>query len=160
MHYPVHKTCSVHFYTQRELLTPVTMNNHSEQQRLNKISVTKLANFESRFTYRDSPARNQEESPLLRLPAEQRNKIYVLAFDTLQIYTVSPDHFKYPKTRLVETGTSLLLAYRQTHQEAAPFKGSYPHLDFRAARVGLYSLPSAKRKGVKSTPFEGTTHHN
>lgn len=37
-----------------------------------------------------STVRNQQQSPLLRLPPELRNKIYVLAIESREIYVTSP----------------------------------------------------------------------
>ena len=70
-----------------------------------------------------SAKRNQKDSPLLRLPAELRDKIYAHVFDTLNV-----DIGSHGKREGGRVHTSLLAACRQTNDEAAIYKNSFSHI--------------------------------
>ena len=74
-----------------------------------------------------SALKNQEDSLLLRLPAELRNHIYAYAFDhaTAVIYHRNDRIYN---LELRRDGNSLPLACRQLYCEAQPYVGTHQHL--------------------------------
>jgi hypothetical protein len=66
--------------------------------------------------------RNQEQSPLLRLPSEVRNMVYRYVLDTA-IIRILPNNRYLPRF-LFRTPSSLLVA-RQIHGEASAFQDQY-----------------------------------
>ncbi|KAF1928538.1 uncharacterized protein M421DRAFT_420418 [Didymella exigua CBS 183.55] len=103
--------------------------------------------------------RNQQQSPLLRLPPELRDMVYAYAFDTAQIDAVSidlTDPCSKWRPRVIETGGPLLLACSQTFNEVTRFKKTYLHI--RCHDMGWYCipwLPDAKLNAIRSITFEG-----
>ncbi|KAF9693890.1 hypothetical protein EKO04_008539 [Ascochyta lentis] len=86
----------------------------------------------SAYRYDAIAKHNQLGSPLLRLPAELRNRIYKFAFDSATVERdLSPRSTQ--RYRIVPNSSRLLLVCRQLRYEAFPFrKGSkYHHLTLR-----------------------------
>ncbi|KAH6639846.1 hypothetical protein C7974DRAFT_470275, partial [Boeremia exigua] len=77
----------------------------------------------SAYDHADITQRNQNNSPLLRLPAELRNRIYEFAFDAATLRrdlspTSAGRYFVVPDT------PRLTLVCRQIHFETRPFRGN------------------------------------
>ncbi|OSS43440.1 hypothetical protein B5807_11810 [Epicoccum nigrum] len=81
--------------------------------------------------------RNQEESPLLRLPPDLRNKVYTYAFDHATVLNAtgfrpgSSKGYRSPFTRIYEDSSRLRLVCRQLFYETSPFIDSYTYLSVR-----------------------------
>ena len=67
-----------------------------------------------------STERNQRKSPLLRLPAKLRNKIYIFALDTAAVNVRWDQH-----SILTRDDLHLPRACRQIHTEVQPFLDTY-----------------------------------
>jgi hypothetical protein len=67
---------------------------------------------------------NQINSPLLRLPAELRNKVYAYVFESASLHPPCPFH--HHNERIKEL--SILLACRQLYHETTRFKDTFTNL--------------------------------
>jgi hypothetical protein len=74
--------------------------------------------------------KNQKDSPLLRLPAELRTKIYAYVSD----HNTAEDSYhktpvgKVPKMKFKHDNSGLLLACRQSHYEAKPYINTHQYM--------------------------------
>jgi hypothetical protein len=88
-----------------------------------------------------STEQNHIDSPLLRLPAELKNKIYAYACDHIEIiYTLkNPPHkdSEYCKLHMKRDGHTLLSVCRQVRHEVLPYAKSYQHLTCDTTLYGL-----------------------
>lgn len=81
---------------------------------------------EELFVNKRSTQHNQANSPLLRLPAELRNRIYGFVFDAATMERdLSPTSAG--RYRVVLDGSRLLLVCRQTRFEARPFQRDFTY---------------------------------
>jgi hypothetical protein len=95
--------------------------------------------------------RNQRESPLLRLPAELRNAIYVWAFSGQPMFVRAITYYGV-STRSLAMGTyhsiSILLACRQMHVEAESLLYKYSCFNV------CFIFESVSRFALKRTPVQ------
>ena len=80
-----------------------------------------------------SSEQNQNGSPLLRLPAELRNKIYAYVSDHITFYydQQDPYAFKTFKAKLKHDNYGLLLACQQLLYEAKPYINTHQYMTWR-----------------------------
>ena len=104
------------------------------------------------FTEFLSTLNNRTCSPLLRISAESRNKVYAYAVDTLEVFMTAP----WARAAVIDS-VPLLLSYRQIPKEAAYLKTRCTNLRIRGALwwTGLRKLPLARLSAIQTISFSG-----
>jgi hypothetical protein len=112
-----------------------------------------------------SALKNQNNSPLLRLPAELRNAIYAYAFDHATAIYYTAAKYECYDLGVRHDGNGLPLACRQLHREAQPYVGTHQHLTVYGRPRFLSDIPLSKslskqgrRDLVKSIVVERTPY--